>query len=154
MHIHPSIRNPGSGIRNPRSGSAAFKALALGLAAIVLIVVVAVLVQESGKPASGLDALTGRWNRPNEPYILEIRGVSPDGKLDAGYFNPQPIRVSRAEAAQDGGRTKVFVELNDRGYPGCTYNLVHDVERDVLVGVYFQAAMGQRYDVYFERMRE
>lgn len=153
MAQHETTRTPEPRTRNTQ-GSAAFKAVALGLAAIVLIAAVAVVVQETGKPASGLDALTGRWLRPDGGYVIEIRGVSPDGKLDAAYFNPRPIRVSRAEAAQDGDRTKVFVELNDTGYPGCTYNLVHDAEQDVLVGVYFQAAMGQRYDVYFQRQRE
>ena len=136
--------------RQTRRGSAAVKALAIGLAAAVLIAIVVVLVQEGGGGAD-FGALRGRWLRPDGGDVLEIRSVAPDGKLEAAYFNPQPIRVSRAEATRDGKQTKVFVELNDTGYPGCTYTLVHEAEKDLLTGVYFQAAQGARYDIYFER---
>jgi len=97
--------------------------------------------------------LKGRWQRPDGGYVLEIRDVASGGKMDAAYFNPQPIRVARAEATGDATSTKVFVELQAPNYPGSTYNLVYDAPNDRLVGVYFQATLQQQYEVVFERMR-
>ena len=47
----------------------------------------------------------------------------------------------RARATTEGGKLKLHVKLNDRGYPGCVYELEYDRENDVMVGTYFQAAM-------------
>jgi len=102
---------------------------------------------------SGFGTLNGRWVRPDGGYILEIREIDASGKMDAGYFNPQPIHIARAEAAQEGTTLKVFVELRAPGYPGSTYTLTYDPRRDELVGVYFQAALRQSFEVVFGRVR-
>ena len=72
--------------------------------------------------------------------------------MEVSYFNPRPIRISRAETTTDGAVTKVFVELRDTGYPGCTYRLAYDPESDRLQGTYFQASLHQTFDVAFERV--
>jgi len=105
------------------------------------------------KGKKGFEVLEGRWLRPDGGYIIQIRSVDATGKMDAGYFNPRPIKVSRAEATKESGKTKVFVELNDVGYPGSTYTLTYDAKDDVLRGIYYQAAMKQSFDVYFTRMK-
>jgi hypothetical protein len=105
------------------------------------------------KDKTGFDVLQGRWLRPDGEYILQIRSVDGSGNMDAGYFNPRPINVSKAQAAKESGKIKVFVELSDVGYPGSTYTLTYDPKQDVLRGVYFQAAMKQSFDVYFTRMK-
>jgi hypothetical protein len=104
-------------------------------------------------PSARFGKLPGKWLRPDGGYVLEIRSVAPDGKLDASYANPRPINVSRAEATQDGGATKVFVELRDVNYPGSTYTLVYQPENDQLAGIYYQAALQQQFDVFFERTK-
>ncbi len=71
--------------------------------------------------------------------------------MDAGYFNPRPINVSRAEASAEGNAVKLFIELQAAGYPGSTYELIYDPGNDALVGIYFQAAMQQRFEVVFVR---
>ena len=103
--------------------------------------------------AADLQKLIGRWLRPDGGYILEFKSVTPDGKLTASYLNPQPINIAQAEARKEAGAVKVFVELRDQNYPGCTYTLTYDPEHDVLAGEYFQAMMGQKFDVGFERMK-
>jgi len=95
--------------------------------------------------------LEGRWLRPDGGYVLDLRWVGADGRVEAAYLNPQPIFVSRAEASEDGERIKVMVELQDRGYPGCVYTLHYDAARDILVGDYYQAAMRETFRVEFER---
>jgi len=102
---------------------------------------------------AGFEALKGRWLRPDGGYIIQIRSVEGNGKIDAGYFNPQPINVSRAHATRENGKLKVFIELRDAGYPGSTYTLTYDPNEDVLRGVYFQAAVRQNFDIYFTRMK-
>jgi hypothetical protein len=39
------------------------------------------------------------------------------------------------------------------GYPGSTYTLTDDPPRDQLEGIYVQAALQQRFDVMFVRMK-
>ena len=102
---------------------------------------------------SGFRALSGRWLRPDGGYILDIRDVDARGTIDAVYLNPRPIPVARAEATRDGSTLKVFVELRAPGYPGSTYTLTYDPTRDQLAGIYFQAALQQRFDVVFVRMQ-
>ncbi len=101
----------------------------------------------------GFDVLKGRWLRPDGGYVVEVRDIDANGHMVAAYFNPLPISVSRAEASQEGGETKVFIELRDINYPGATYNLTYDPAGDQLSGVYYQAALQQSFDVVFVRMR-
>ncbi len=97
--------------------------------------------------------LKGNWKRSDGDYVIEIKAVEDTGKLSAAYLNPSPIHVAKAEATHDAGATKVFIELQDVNYPGCTYTLVYLPERDLLAGVYYQALQRQSYEVYFERMK-
>jgi hypothetical protein len=98
--------------------------------------------------------LKGKWVRPDGGYIIEIRSVDPSGKVAAAYFNPNPIKVAAAQVTQDKGSLNLFVELRDTGYPGCTYTLTYDRQNDQLRGVYYQAAVQERYDIYFVRLGE
>jgi hypothetical protein len=102
---------------------------------------------------AGVQALRGRWLRPDGGYILDIRAIDARGTLEAVYLNPRPIHVARAEATGDGTTLKVSVELRASGYPGSTYTLRYDPTRDQLDGIYFQAALQQRFNVVFVRMK-
>jgi len=98
-----------------------------------------------------IQALVGKWVRPDGGYVVSVRSVDPEGQVDAGYFNPRPINISRAEASRQGRAVKLFIELQAAGYPGSTYELTYDPGNDALVGIYFQAAMQQRFEVVFVR---
>ena len=97
--------------------------------------------------------LQGKWLRPDGGYILEIRSAAADGQLEAAYLNPRPIHVAKAGASRDGENLKVFVELRDVNYPGSTYTLAYDPPTDQLKGIYYQAALGQQFEVYFQRIQ-
>jgi uncharacterized protein (DUF2147 family) len=105
------------------------------------------------KASTDFGALDGRWVRPDGGYILSVKDVDPGGKMDAAYYNPRPINVSKAQASREGATVKVFIELRDAGYPGSTYTLIYDPKTDRLGGVYYQAAVGQRFDVIFFRSK-
>jgi hypothetical protein len=96
--------------------------------------------------------LKGKWVRPDGGYVVEIKSVAESGKMEAAYFNPSPIHVSRAEASLDGATVKVFIELRAENYPGSTYTLVYDPKNDQLNGVYYQAMQQQSYEIAFVRM--
>ena len=100
---------------------------------------------------TSFDRLVGRWLRADGGYVLEIRAVTPEGRVDASYLNPRPIHVARAEAARGGDIVTLLVELRDVNYPGSRYRLWYDAGRDILQGTYYQAAQQETYDVAFER---
>jgi hypothetical protein len=104
-------------------------------------------------PQVSFDVLKGRWVRPDGGYMIAIRSVAADGKLDAAYANPRPLPFAVAEAKREGDRLKVFLELRAGGYDGSTYTLVYDPAADVLKGVYYQAVAKQRFDVQFARAK-
>ena len=95
--------------------------------------------------------LIGRWVRPDGGYIIDIQGVQAGGNLDADYFNPNPIHVSRAEWRKEDGALSIFIELNDKNYPGATYKLRFYPESEQLAGEYTQPLVGQTFDIYFVR---
>jgi uncharacterized protein (DUF2147 family) len=102
---------------------------------------------------SGFDVLLGRWVRPDGGYVITIRGVEPDGKLDAAYANPRPLPFAEARASRDGKTIKLFFELRAGGYNGSTYTLIYDPANDVLYGIYYQAVARQSFNIYFERAK-
>jgi hypothetical protein len=108
-------------------------------------------IVEQGTAKPDLNKLVGRWLRPDGGYILEIKSASPDGKLDVGYFNPNPIHVARAEWVMKDSKRYVLVELQDTNYPGSTYGLEYKAGTDHLVGTYYQALEKSTFDVEFVR---
>ena len=130
------------------------RALLIGVAVAVLAVGIAgAVVFLRGGAGAGFGPLAGRWVRLDGGYVLDIRGVGADGRIDAVYLNPRPITVAKAEATRDGSSLKVFIELRAPGYPGSTYTLAYDPGTDQLEGVYYQAALQQRFDVQFVRTK-
>ena len=95
--------------------------------------------------------IEGRWLRTDGGYRLELRGADKDGRLQAAYFNPRPIKVGKAELRRADGALLVYVELRDVNYPGSAYTLRHDRKTDRLVGTYFQAVERRTYEVEFVR---
>jgi hypothetical protein len=137
----------------------AAKLVALSLIAAIALALIS-CKKETGPTAtassggSDVGVLKGKWLRPDGGYIIEIRSIDPTGKIDAAYFNPNPIKVAAAQLRQENGGLNVFIELRDTGYPGCTYKLVYDRQLDQLKGVYYQAAVQESYDIYFIRLGE
>jgi hypothetical protein len=113
------------------------------------------LLAASAVMASAIDyrPLIGRWQRTDGGYVIDIRKVAPDGSMRAGYFNPRPINVSMAKASTFKDHIKVDIELRDTGYPGSTYTLLYDPDKDALLGFYYQAVQKQNFDVVFVRIK-
>ena len=122
---------------------------------LTLYVLTLLLLPSTIDMASAADfrPLIGRWQRTDGGYVIEIRRVATDGAMQAAYFNPRPINVSRATVSEFKDHLKVEVELRDAGYPGSSYTLLYDPDKDALLGFYFQAVQKQNFDVVFVRMK-
>jgi hypothetical protein len=99
------------------------------------------------------DTLLGQWLRSDGTYRIEIRSATPDGKLDAGYFNPNPIHVEKADWIFIDNKFVINIVLRDKNYPGSTYMLDFNPADDILSGNYFQAVERVNYDVVFTRQK-
>ena len=97
--------------------------------------------------------IKGRWLRPDGGYIIDVRDIDDAGKMAAEYYNPKSIHVATAEASRNGAATKVFIELRDVNYPGSNYTLTYDAQNDQLQGIYYQAKLQQRFEVFFVRLK-
>ena len=95
--------------------------------------------------------LIGQWRRPDGGYVLEIKTLSAEGRLEAAYFNPRPIKVESGQWRFGGDRLQIRVRLNDTGYEGAFYLLQYDATTDKLVGEYHPASQ-ETFTVEFERM--
>ena len=124
----------------------------LGALIIILAWMVCFSVRET---ASGeqpdFRVILGEWVRPDGGYVVHVRDVNPDGSVDAGYFNPNKIHIAEARVSLSKGLIKLFIKLQDKGYPGSTYTLYYYAEKDALAGFYYQAAMQQTFEVVFLR---
>ena len=124
---------------------------------ILIILALAVFSRDVETAASeekpDFNVIIGEWIRPDGGYIIRIRDVNPDGSVDAGYFNPAKINIAEANVSLWKGLVKLFIKLQDKGYPGSTYKLYYYPEKDALAGFYYQAAIEQTYEVFFLRKK-
>ena len=100
-----------------------------------------------------LKQLEGRWQRTDGGYIIELSNPTPDGKIAAAYFNPNPINVGRSIWQNNAGKIIVTVELQDVNYPGSLYTLEFHPNENFLVGTYYQAVEKVNYNVEFRRLQ-
>jgi hypothetical protein len=107
-----------------------------------------------GTRNKSLDAvLLGRWQRPDGGYVIEIKHIEADGRIEAAYFNPDPIHVAEATATREGKTMTIYLKLQDTNYPGSNYHLAYDQQSDQLQGTYYQAVEKMYYDIFFERVK-
>jgi hypothetical protein len=130
-------------------------ALALTVAATATAQSTAPATTGAAPPAvagtTSFDILKGTWVRPDGGYRIVVRGVGAGGQIEAMYYNPTELPFAKAQASQQDAQLRVFLELQAGGYNGSTYDLVYDSASDRLKGVYYQAVVKQKFDVYFVR---
>ena len=93
----------------------------------------------------------GKWGRTDGPYVIQIGDIDPEGKIDVKYLNPKEINISEVNVSVQKGLLKLFIKLQDEGYPGSTYTLYYYKEKDALAGFYYQAAIKETFEVIFLR---
>ena len=55
---------------------------------------------------TAFDALPGRWVRVEGGYVITIKAIDAEGKLDASYENPRLLPFYSAVATKDGTASK------------------------------------------------
>ena len=108
--------------------------------------------EKKAPPATvGFDMLKGTWVRPDGGYRIVVGNVSGNGRIEATYFNPNQLPFAKAQASTNGVQLRASFELRAGGYDGSTYDLSYDTASDRLIGVYYQAVVKQKFDIYFVR---
>jgi uncharacterized protein (DUF2147 family) len=98
--------------------------------------------------------LIGNWMRSDGNYTIKIDKVKDQGYLSAAYFNPSPIHTDKTTYKVENNQLKVHMLLNDTDYPKCTYDLIYNDEKQILLGQYYQAKSGQTYNVIFQKVNK
>lgn len=141
-----------------RTFLASFRLLAITLA---FILIGPYLYDErsalAGDDSSSVDpdfqVLVGSWVRTDGGYLIRVDHIRSNGDVAAEYFNPRPIHVSEANVSMQKKLVRLFIKLEDTGYPGSTYTLYYFAEKDALAGFYFQAALDRTFEVIFLRKK-
>jgi hypothetical protein len=118
---------------------------------IICLALIQIAASAASAPPLNFKVIAGQWARIDGSYTLHVEDVTSEGAVNVRYFNPGEIHVAQSQVSIQEGRIKLFVKLRDKGYPDCTYTLFYYPEQDVLAGVYYQAAVGQTYEVIFVR---
>ncbi len=120
---------------------------------ILFILCLGVVFACSSRQNSIEDKLVGTWLRSDGTYKIEIEEVKEDGILTAKYFNPGPINVGTSEWRLQHDELQIFVELQDKNYPGSIYKLTFDEASGMLTGTYYQAVTKETYEVSFKQVK-
>ncbi|MFH1458747.1 MAG: hypothetical protein ABIG64_00025 [Candidatus Omnitrophota bacterium] len=121
---------------------------------ILIAVFAFLIISVSAYAQSQNSQIIGRWIRPDGGYVLEIRQVRDDGSLEAYYYNPLLINVSIARMVTNEKGINLFVELQDKGYPGSYYMLTYLPAKEQLTGIYHQKEANKEFEIYFERQNK
>ncbi|MCI5191960.1 MAG: hypothetical protein D3915_02370 [Candidatus Electrothrix sp. AU1_5] len=115
---------------------------------------VSVLAQSVGQQVMMFEKLIGQWKRADGDYTIEFINNNSDGIPKAIYYNPKPIHIAQTKISSENGAIKVFIKLQDKGYPGSTYTLHYVPSDDILQGNYFHAGLQQQFPVVFNREQQ
>src|SRR5210317_2192985 len=75
------------------------------------------------------ELMVGEWIRSDGPYTIKIIAVQDKGVLQAEYYNPGPIHVGRSDWRIKEGELQIYVELQDKNYPGSAYELTYNDDK-------------------------
>ena len=98
--------------------------------------------------------LVGEWSRNETSCLIKITEALDNGKLELAYFDLKSINTGKTYWLVKGTFLSLYIELLDENNPGSYYKLNYNVERDMLVGDYFEVVDGLTYPVEFVRTKQ
>lgn len=119
---------------------------------LLLPMLLAIFSAQASSSQDDLDLLLGGWIRSDGGYVLEIKEVEENGTLQAAYFNPNPVHISKAQVSEQSGQVHLVVVLQDEGYPGSYYTLTYNRQADRLIGVYHHLGINKDFEIFFTRV--
>jgi hypothetical protein len=123
----------------------------LGLVLVMALAAIAQCAAPAIAQPVNFDVLKGTWVRRDGGYTIAVNGIVASGQIEAMYFNPKQLTFAKAFASKEGAILRVSFELRAGGYDGSTYELTYDPATDRLNGIYYQAVVKQKFDVFFAR---
>jgi hypothetical protein len=104
-------------------------------------------------PWPGFGVLKGRWQALNGYEVLEIKQIEATGRMEAAFWKPEPVHVSRAQAGRDGKVTRVLIHLRYPDSSCCFFDLTYEPGSERLKGIYWLKGRSKSTDVVFIRVK-
>ena len=125
----------------------------IGVLAFLTVWVMGFTIPEKAASAEKPDfkVIMGEWVRIDGGYVINVSSIKEDGSVDVGSSTPREIYVAEAKVSLWKGMVRLYIKLQDKGYPGSTYTLYYNAEKKGLAGFYYQAVQKQTYEVVFVR---
>lgn len=97
--------------------------------------------------------IKGVWGRTDGEGEINISGVLDNGLLTAKFYNPKSINIEKAVWTNSSDVLRIYILFREDDYPGSSFSLNYIAEKDLLIGVYFDALTNESYTVTFKRVK-
>lgn len=101
----------------------------------------------------GVNLLKGIWGRTEGPGEINISEVVDNGVLKATFYNPKLINIEKAVWTNSSDVLRIYILLREDNYLGSSFSLNYIAEKDILLGVYFDALTNESYTTSFKRVK-
>jgi hypothetical protein len=97
--------------------------------------------------------IKGVWGRTDGEGEINISGVFDNGLLTAKFYNSKSINIEKAVWTNSSDVLRIYILFREDNYPGSSFSLNYIAERDLLIGVYFDALTNESNTVTFKRVK-
>jgi hypothetical protein len=97
--------------------------------------------------------IKGVWGRTDGAGEINISVVLDNGLLTATFCNPKSITIEKAVWTNSSDVLRIYIIFREDNYPGSSFSLNYLAEKDLLLGVYFDALTNESQTVTFKRIK-
>jgi hypothetical protein len=97
--------------------------------------------------------IKGVWGRTDAVGEINISEVLNNGLLKATFYNPKMITIEKAVWTNSSDVLRIYILFREDKYPGSSFSLNYLPEKDLLLGVYFDALTNESHSVSFKRVK-
>jgi hypothetical protein len=97
--------------------------------------------------------IKGVWGRADAAGEINISEVLDNGLLKATFCNPKSINIEKAVWTNSSDVLRIYILFREDNYPGSSFSLNYLAEKDLLLGIYFDALTNESNTVTFKRVK-
>jgi hypothetical protein len=97
--------------------------------------------------------IKGVWGRTDAVGEINISEILDNGLLKTTFYNPKMINIEKAIWTNSSDVLRIYILFREDKYPGSSFSLNYLPEKDLLLGVYFDALTNESYSVAFKRVK-
>jgi hypothetical protein len=97
--------------------------------------------------------IKGIWGRTDGAGEINISEVLDNGLLKATFCNPKSINIEKAVWTNSSDVLRIYILFREDNYPGSSFTLNYMAEKDLLLGMYFDALANESQTVTFKRVK-